>query len=95
MSVGWRSGVHWIRENVDPSIDWASARARIVFAVPGTSSSSTWPPDMKAATTSATSSGLPTTTRSMLASEPARRLGDSVRVLGRLRARLGHLEAKV
>ena len=67
-SVGWRSGVHWMRENVAPSIDCASARARIVFAVPGTSSSSTWPPEMKAATTSAISSGLPTTTRSMFAS---------------------------
>ena len=43
-SVGWRSGVHWIRENSMPSTLAAIARARIVFAVPGTSSSSTWPP---------------------------------------------------
>ena len=41
MSVGCRSGVHWIRANVAPSTDCAIARARIVFAVPGTSSSST------------------------------------------------------
>ena len=40
-SVGWRSGVHWIREECAPSIDCAIARASTVFAVPGTSSSST------------------------------------------------------
>ena len=44
-SVGCRSGVHWIREKLAPSIVWAIARARIVFAVPGTSSSRTCPPD--------------------------------------------------
>jgi hypothetical protein len=40
-SVGWRSGVHWIRENVEPSTLPAIARASTVFAVPGTSSSRT------------------------------------------------------
>ena len=43
MSVGCRSGVHWIRETVAPSTEPASARASTVFAVPGTSSSRTWP----------------------------------------------------
>ena len=42
-SVGWRSGVHWMRDGTAPSIDCAIARARTVFAVPGTSSNSTWP----------------------------------------------------
>ena len=34
-SVGWRSGVHWMRPTVAPSIEPASERARMVFAVPG------------------------------------------------------------
>ena len=49
MSVGWRSGVHWMRETVAPSIEPASARASTVFAVPGTSSSSTCPLQASAA----------------------------------------------
>ena len=47
-SVGWRSGVHWIRDGVAPSIVPAIARASTVFAVPGTSSRSTWPPQVSA-----------------------------------------------
>ena len=42
-SVGWRSGVHWIRCGIAPSMLCAIARASTVFAVPGTSSSRTWP----------------------------------------------------
>ena len=67
-SVGCRSGVHWIREGCAPSIDWAMARASTVFAVPGTSSSSTWPPQTRAATTSVICSRFPNTTVSMLSS---------------------------
>ena len=58
-SVGCRSGVHWMRECVTPSIEPPIARASTVFAVPGTSSSRTWPPHISAATTSLTSSRLP------------------------------------
>ena len=50
-SVGCRSGVHWIRDTVAPSTEPASARARTVFAVPGTSSRSTWPSQASAART--------------------------------------------
>ena len=38
MSVGSKSGVHWMRLNVAPTL-LASARASIVLATPGTSSS--------------------------------------------------------
>ena len=61
-SVGCRSGVHWIRENVPPPIEPAIERARIVFAVPGTSSSRTCEPATRAARMSLTSSSLPSTT---------------------------------
>ena len=44
----------------------ARARASTVFAVPGTSSRSTWPPHAKAAMTSRTASCFPTTTVSTL-----------------------------
>ena len=47
----------------------AIARASTVFAVPGTSSSSTWPPQTSAARTSRISSRLPWTTVSMLSSK--------------------------
>src|SRR2546430_861874 len=50
-----------MREGVAPSIDWAIARARTVFAVPGTSSKRTWPPQTRAARTSLISSCLPWT----------------------------------
>jgi hypothetical protein len=66
MSVGCRSGVHWMRVETAPSMLPASARASTVFAVPGTSSSSTCPPQASAATTSVTASSLPRTTVSML-----------------------------
>ena len=58
-SVGWRSGVHWMRDIVAPSIVPAIARASTVFAVPGTSSRSTWPPHVSAVRTSLISSRLP------------------------------------
>src|SRR3954453_11006527 len=64
-SVGWRSGVHWIRAKLVSAMVCAIERARIVFAVPRTSSSSTWPPLARAARTGAISSCLPRTTRSM------------------------------
>ncbi len=58
-SVGWRSGVHWIREGVAPSMVPAIARASTVFAVPGTSSSRTCPPQVSAVRTSLISSRFP------------------------------------
>ncbi len=58
-SVGCRSGVHWILVIETPSMLPPIARASTVFAVPGTSSSSTWPPHIRAARTSLTSSRLP------------------------------------
>ena len=53
---------------IDPSIDWETARARIVFAVPGTSSKRTCPPHASAVRTRRISSRLPCTTVSMFAS---------------------------
>jgi hypothetical protein len=67
-SVGWRSGVHWMRDGTAPEIDAAIDRARTVFAVPGTSSNRTWPRQTSAARTSLIRSCLPWTTVSMLAS---------------------------
>ena len=58
-SVGCRSGVHWIRDVVAPSMLPAIARASIVFAVPGTSSRSTCPSQISAVRTSLISSRLP------------------------------------
>ena len=63
MSVGWRSGVHWMRPTAAPSIEALSERASIVFAVPGTSSNRTWPRQTSAATTSSICLRLPSTTR--------------------------------
>jgi len=54
-----------MRANDVSAIVCAIARARIVFAVPGTSSSSTCPPLASAERTSAISSCLPRTTLSM------------------------------
>ncbi len=65
-SVGWRSGVHWMREDCAPWIDCAIARASTVFAVPGTSSRSACPPHISAATTSLICSRFPWMTVSML-----------------------------
>ena len=39
--------MHWMRVECAPSIDCAIARASTVFAVPGTSSSSAWPPHIE------------------------------------------------
>src|SRR5215204_5788718 len=54
-----------------PSTLWAIARASTVFAVPGTSSNSTWPPEASAASTSRISSRFPWTTVSTFASRRA------------------------
>ena len=62
------SGVHWTRPTSAPSIEPAIERASTVFAVPGTSSKSTCPPEASAASTSLISSVLPWTTVSMFAS---------------------------
>jgi hypothetical protein len=48
MSLGIRSGVHWMREK-EPEMPEASAEAAVVFARPGTDSRSTWPPAASAA----------------------------------------------
>ena len=66
-SVGWRSGVHWIRFAVAPRIEPAIERASTVLPVPGMSSSRTCPPHASAATTSVISSVLPWMTVSMFA----------------------------
>ena len=58
-SVGCRSGVHWIRCGIAPSMLPAIARARTVFAVPGTSSRRTWPSHASAVRTSLISLRLP------------------------------------
>ena len=50
--------MHWMRVVVAPSMVRAIARASTVFAVPGTSSSSTCPPHVSAASTSLISSRL-------------------------------------
>src|SRR5690625_3060286 len=47
MSLGIRSGVHWMREK-DPVIAEARALAAVVLARPGTDSSSTCPPAARA-----------------------------------------------
>ena len=67
-SVGCRSGVHCTREWTTPSIEPARLRASTVFAVPGTSSNSTWPRHATAARTRRTCSVLPSTTCSTFAS---------------------------
>ena len=64
--------MHWMRENDAPSTLPAIARASTVFAVPGTSSSSTWPPQTSAARTSLISSDLPRTTVSTFGEQPRR-----------------------
>src|SRR5262249_17875259 len=56
-----------------PPMLTASDRASTVFAVPGRSSSSTWPPEISAARTSRISSGFPWTTRSTFAARRAAR----------------------
>src|SRR5207249_10558766 len=56
-----------MREWTPPSMLPAIARARTVFAVPGTSSKRTWPLQARAASTSLISSCLPRTTDSRFA----------------------------
>ena len=52
-------GGHVLLEDVPGTAKTVLARARTVFAVPGTSSSRTWPSQTSAASTSRTSSVLP------------------------------------
>src|SRR5947207_5859040 len=61
MSLGTRSGVHWMRRKVRSS-DRATARARVVFPTPGTSSSRTWPSTRRAPSSCSVTSRFPTTT---------------------------------
>lgn len=63
ISPAVRSGVAWIRRKL-PSTQRASARASRVFPVPGTSSTSRWPPATSTVTAVATASGTPRTARS-------------------------------
>jgi len=65
-SVGSRSGVHWIRLNEQPTL-LASARANMVLATPGTSSSSTCPSQSQETSESTICRRLPTITFSTLA----------------------------
>ena len=74
MSVGSRSGVHWMRRKV-PAMEVATARASMVLPVPGTSCSSTWPAATMPVTTSRTVRSFPTTTRRTLS---CRRVRSSV-----------------
>ena len=76
-SVGSRSGVNCSRPKV-PSIDAASALARLVLPTPGTSSMRRWPSDTRHRSTSSITSGLPWMTRSMLSSDGAVVVGEGV-----------------
>ncbi len=62
-SEGSRSGVNWMRLKLQP-IERAMRLASIVLPTPGTSSSSTWPSQSRATSSSSTTSRLPTITRS-------------------------------
>ena len=62
ISAGSRSGVNCTRLK-PPSTERARALARVVLPVPGTSSSSTWPPASSAVSVSSISRSLPTITR--------------------------------
>src|SRR5438270_574442 len=64
-SDGSRSGVHWMRRNLPPT-DVASARASMVFPVPGRSWSRMCPPATSPVSASRTAWSLPTMTRWML-----------------------------
>src|SRR5438067_8775721 len=61
MSLGTRSGVHWMRRKVRSS-DRATARGRVVFPTPGTSSSRTSPSTRRAPRSCSVTSRFPTTT---------------------------------
>src|SRR3954453_11173570 len=65
-SDGSRSGVNWMRRNVQPRLR-AIALARTVLPVPGTSSMRRWPRHRSATSERRTSWCLPTMTRSTLA----------------------------
>src|SRR5687767_984696 len=65
-SDGRRSGVNWMRRNVQPML-WESAFASIVLPTPGTSSMRMWPWHSSATSAIRTSTCLPTMTRSTLA----------------------------
>jgi len=67
-----------MRDACAPEIDLAIERASTVFAVPGTSSSSTWPRQMRAQSTSLISSRLPRTTCSMFSSSRWARAAASI-----------------
>jgi hypothetical protein len=62
ISDGRRSGVNCTRLKTAPLIALAIALAKVVFPVPGKSSSSTWPPETMQAKTRRTTSACPLTT---------------------------------
>ena len=76
-SDGSRSGVNWIRWNVQ-SIERASDLASSVLPTPGTSSMSAWPPESKQFATSTTVGRLPWMTRSIFAVMVAKRSPNQV-----------------
>src|SRR5438477_440170 len=61
MSLGTRSGVHWMRRKVRSS-ERATERASVVFPTPGTSSRRTWPSTRRAPRSCSVTSRFPTTT---------------------------------
>jgi hypothetical protein len=77
MSLGSKSGVHWMRRKSSP-MESASARASIVLPTPGTSSSSTCPSQSSARINVSIVSRLPTITRFDIG---AQRIGKGSNVL--------------
>ncbi len=69
-SLGRRSAVPWIRPAVPP-MERARLLASRVLPTPGTSSTSTWPPASRAATTIRMGSSFPSTTRATLSTMAA------------------------
>src|SRR5256885_10869086 len=61
MSLGTRSGVHWMRLKLRSS-ERATERASVVFPTPGTSSRRTWPSTSRAPSSCSVTSRFPTTT---------------------------------
>src|SRR5207244_3016830 len=61
MSLGTRSGVHWMRLKLRSS-ERATERASVVFPTPGTSSRRTWPSTNRAPSSCSVTSRFPTTT---------------------------------
>src|SRR5688572_3315848 len=70
MSEGSRSAVNWTRLKLAVT-ERASAFASVVLPVPGMSSSSTWPPEAKAASSQRSGVGWPRITRARLACSAA------------------------